>query len=445
MSILHLVLVCTILLLFEVILLKMEYTSPAVIFTASFAVCSICTTFLGELWDIQMIQEETFFLIISSIILFVVIDQITRWACILLTGSKIKLRIKEDVKQKPIFVSKTVLYMALMISVVCLFWTCGYILRFAGRGSLNAVMAAYKNVVNTDVASFGLSRKLLNQFMKIATASTYLCLFIFIHNSGCTNIAKKDKVLYYLTFAAFVLFRMLLSGGRQGALFFVVAWITMYYICNTHKMSTVKVKSQRKKYVAYLIVAICIIFPLFYYSGRMVGRKQTDVLYAATAYLSTGIYGLEQEIKNHYHSSYWGEISFPGLYPILKFLGVIPKYLEEQSFLPFFWHGNTVSLLGRWYWDFGVMGVYIMLSLVAFAFCWLYYAKIKYAKNGSKRNFAIIVYGYCVHVLYFAGYDDFFMNFPSLNFTLTMLLLYIFYVAIVQYRVKFTYGRRRIR
>ena len=428
-------------LVFELLVLKIEYSAPGFIFTASFVICSACSFYLAEDWGIEKIQFETFSIIILSNVIFLVVEEIFRVNAKIFKEKKIVLDKYQE--KHPINISKSILYVTIILGLICILWSILYIVRYISAGNWNAIMAMYKNVVNTDTSSLGLGKKMLNQFNKVLTALNYILLFVFNYNLSCKKIPKNIICLYIISFIEYMVFRLLLSGGRQSLLFFVIAWFTISIICKTFKENENEIKKANRKYMKNLLIAVVIIFPLFYFLGRFVGRKESDVLYAATSYLATGIYGFEWEVKNHYASTYWGEISFPGLYPILKFLGVIPLNIKPQSFLPFFWHGNTVSMLGRWYWDFGTIGVYIITLLVSISFSYLYYYKIRYAKDSHERNRSIIVYGYLVHILYFAGYDDFVMNILSLNFVLTIIIIYLFYEWIVKRHIKLVFRKQR--
>lgn len=431
----HWLFVLTVLLLaFELLVLRLEYSSPGFIFTASFVICSGCSIYLAEDWNIEKIQYKTFSIIILSIILFLAINEIFRfYAKIIKTKTIIQNKYQE---KHPIIISYSVIYATIGLGIICIIWGSYYILRYLYNGNWNAVMAMYKNILNTAPESLGIGKKLLNQFNKILVALNYILLFAYNYNASCIVISKRIKGLYIISFIEFMIFRLLLTGGRQSVLFFILAWFTASIICKTFKENKKEIKKANQRYVLLLLTAIVIIFPLFYFAGRFVGRKESDILYAATGYLTTGLYGLEWEIGNNYASNYWGEISFPGLYPLLKFFGIMPSSLQSQAFLPFFYHGNTVSILGRWYWDFGTAGVFIMIVLTASLFSYIYYYKILYAKDGHKRNISIIIYCYLVHILYFAGYDDFVMNVLSINFIITILLIYLFYRLLIIKRIK---------
>ncbi|MGM9580578.1 MAG: O-antigen polymerase [Anaerovibrio sp.] len=445
MSVYWLLLFCSIFLILEIVFLKLEYISPAFLYTASFVLCSMCTAYMSNYWpEIEYLQIETVYLIVISIAIFLLIEFIFAIMARSLRYKNVTMSsVCKNVHISRLNVSKSVIVFAIILGLLCVIWTFTYILKYISAGDWVAIMAMYKDTVNTNVSDFGVTRKLLNQFMKLMTGFSYVFLFVYIYQRARKNLSVKTKALYHIIFVVYMLFRLLLSGGRQGVIFFILAWITMYYICNIMDIDG-KLKSiNKKKYRKYLFSIVASVFPLFYFFGVFVGRKTEDVIFnAAFSYLSTGIYGLEQEIKNNYASQYWGEYSFPGIYDLLHFFEIIPSNIEQQSFLPFFGHGNTVSMLGRWYWDFGVLGVYIMVIIAALVFCYIFYFGIKYKTQGHIRNIYIILYCYMIHVLYFAGYDDFWINIYSITFICNLFIIVILYKYIVTKKLRIVFGEK---
>lgn len=419
------------LLLIEVFILKVNFSSPSFIFTGSFTLCSISTLFISTSWNFYYLSEETFNVIFISSMLFVVVEEIVRLSASLSINSK-KQKIIARKSRNRIPISPKILYFTIAMSIVGLLWTSYYIYGFIRSGDWVRIMAEYKDTVNQDVSSLGQEKVLLNQIMKISTVTNYILLLVYNINSINGVFKRGEKKLYIISFILFLLFRFFLSGGRQGVFFFLVAWLTCYYILNTYSSSKKKLAEVNLQYFKILLLVITIVLPLFYFMGRAAGRKESDIIFeAAFGYLSSGIYGFEQIVSQHYSSHYWGAVSFPNLYSMLKFFDIIPQNLKDLGFLPFFNHGNTVSIIGRWYWDFGDVGVYIMTIITSFFYSILYYYGIYLSNSMRNRNIAIILYCILVYALYFAGYDDFIMAIISFNYFLIIILVVIFYILLI--------------
>lgn len=439
----YLFLAMVLFLLFELSIIKPPFSSPSVIFTSSFLICSMCAMYLGFDWNIAEIHITTFQLIIMSNLIFFIIELIIKNVVSFFKKNElVPIRACKN-ERRPIVVADSLIFITIIISIVSICWSLMYIFQFIGGGNWNAIMAMYKDTINQNQYTLGIGRIFLNQINKVLVSLVYILLFIYNHNSSCKSVSPRQQKLYLLTFFLFCVHRLLLTGSRQSSLFFIVAWLTIWYICITTKQEK-KIdyfSDANINFIKRMVTVTALIFPLFYFIGRLVGRKLTDILYAPTSYLATGIYGLNWEIAYRYSSTYFGEMSFPGMYWLFKLIDVIPENIKPQSFLPFFYHGNTVSILGRWYWDFGFYGALVLTAVTALFFCYIYYFKLRHGSGLHKRNIWIIIYSYCIHVLFFAGYDDFVMNILSLNFFLTVGILCLFYKWFVWEKIslKFRY------
>lgn len=415
-------------LLFEIYILKVDFSSPSFIITASFLICITASFYVAEDWGLVKIHKKIFELIIYTIIIFLLIEKIFQVHFYKKSQSP---QYKKNNKLIPITISKSILKITILLNIVGICWALIYVLNYALAGDWISMMAHYKDDINTDNLSVGNSKIWLNQLSKIIVGLNYILLFIFNNNKSVKDYSLKNEKLFFFSFVTFIIFRIFLTGSRQSSLFFLVAWLTCNFICKIYGGNKEVIKKAKRKYIIVVSFIIAIIFPLFYFIGRVVGRKEGVVLEAATNYLATGILGLENIIESNETSNYWGAKSFPGLYPLLKWLGVIPESATPQVFLDFFSHGNTVSLLGRYYWDFQFTGTLMIMGITAFIFNYIYYKKIKYYTSIHSRNFYIILYCNMIHILYFAGYDDFAINLYSLTFILTTIIIYYLYNFIV--------------
>ncbi|EKQ56966.1 MULTISPECIES: O-antigen polymerase [unclassified Clostridium] len=418
------------------ILSNSDFSSPSFIYFASFFLCVGCSVVLAKEWGMTLLDINTFFVFMYSSITFLSIELIIRIAAKLFKVNS-KNGYLPIIERHPIELSKSIVYFTIFLGAICILWSLAIILSYGGGSSWNSIMAGYKKMVNLEASSLGGGRMILSQINKVLLALNYVILYAYIYNNSIKKMHLKEKRIYLVSFAEYIIFRLLFSGGRQSSLFFLVAWLTCSYICNTYKKRKSQVKKEKRKYAKASVTVILIMIPLFYLVGRMVGRKESETIYeAASNYLSTGVYYFNIIVKNQYTSSCWGEVSFPGLFPILKFFDIIPKGTEIMSFLPFSWHGNTVTLLGRWYWDFGLKGVLLMTSLVSFIFNYIYYFKIKYAASIKENHFFVIIYIFLIHVLYFAGYDDFSFNIWTSNYLLIFILIYITFRFVVIHKLR---------
>lgn len=435
-----LVIFFSILLIAEYFLLRSDIFSPGFLFAASFFMCSVCTWIISKSWNIETISKKTFFIILFGAIIFESVELLVRLSPKVVWKFNTKKRIHmlgTSNEILPLYVSDSVLKIGIILSVVLIVWTFSYVAKYAVKGNWNAMMAAYKDVFNLDPKAFGVSRKILNQFNKVLTALEYLLLYIYCFNKRLNAVSKRRIMLFILNFVLYLVFLFFLSGGRQTVIKFIVAWLTINYLCASFNTGKSEKKREKRKFSFITLCIVSILMPSFYFLGRLAGRKEGMVMDASVGYLSTGIYGLEWMVSKNYTSHYFAQHSFSIIFDFLKFLGFIPQKETFISFFPMTWHGNTVTIFGRWYWDFGVTGCFVLTAIVAFIFANMFYNKINRSQNSAKRDIFVILYGFMVYALFFAGYDDFFFNFPTVNTFLTIILILLFYYYVCIRKVCF--------
>jgi oligosaccharide repeat unit polymerase len=379
----------------------------------------------------EYVDQQTYNLMLYSTIIFICVEYLvkafSKASSLRLAGRPVApMTSAVEKERKPFNISSSVLLITIFLTLLGLSWSALLIVKFGGA-NLNEMMAHYKDAYNTNASEIGGGFPILSQLNKILTVLNYIFLYVYIYNRSIEKMEKRKGHLYWISFLLYILFRLIFSAGRQTTIFFLMAALTCFYICNVQKINKKIAHKGKKKFLRIMITAMIIIIPTFYIVGRFVGRKTSSTLYdAAFSYLACGLYYLNIIIHNHYISAYGGQISFSGLYPYLSTLGLIPQNAKPMSFLPFCGHGNTVTLLGRWYWDYGNTGVYIMVGIVSAMFSILYYNHVKCSTAIKPKHLSTIYYIFLVHILYFAGYDDFSFNIWTVNYFVIFILFYIF-------------------
>lgn len=418
--------ICIVLLLLE-ILCNYDFTAPAFLVTASFSLCLLCTSMIGDLfpehyWDISEIHIETGALIIVFLIIFILVDR----ACFTISKRNLKNVVNKELMS--LRLSNSILCFGLILGFVSIAWG---ILNFRNywAGDWISTMAIYKLSVNSGAIKESLSSKMLNQLVKVLEAFVHVVVFCYLNNIASKVENTKKSKLCFAVILIYMIGRMIISGGRQRLIFVVVAAITGMLITKTYAEENFVVKKEKIKYLKLMAIIIVMLLPLFYFMGRLVGRHESEVLYAMIAYLSTGIFGLEQIVADELNPSYWGQYSFPGLMELFKYIGIAQESAESTAVLDYqvFAHGNTVTMIGRWYWDFGWIGTIVMGISVAFLFSHIYYRNIVFSMPSHKRNICIIIYLFLSHILYFAGYDDFIQTLLGTYYVQIVILIYIIY------------------
>ena len=428
-SIVCLIIYFTVIVLIEYFVLKADITSPAFLYLASFLLCLWAAYILRVEWDLEYLSISTAWLLAVSALIVVVIDCVARASC-----SAMKRGGCEELTiiNMPVFLVQVTIAINLLLMVWSL-WKSGALFSFGS--ALNSTMAAYKETISYG-QELDLPSKVVSQIGKIMAVLTYTEAFVIVNNSAVLKraglkIGRQSKLLLVALVASYFLFRLFFRSSRQSSIFLVIGVLTMYYICMTSTSNKKEKSRGRWKTVFLLLIVTAIALVAFYFLGRIVGRKVSDTpLDAAVGYLATGVLGLNDIVSYGFASTYWGEKTFVGMGDIFHLLGIWPSGVENYSMLPFFRHGNTVSILGRWYWDFDFTGALIILAVLVTLFSFFYYGFVRSNKDGAGRVASIVIYCFLVHIFYFAGYDDFSFNIWTTNYFIQISLFILIILLI---------------
>lgn len=382
------------------------------------------------------ISINTFWIIFISGILFHIVE---------LYFLSIKGKLKRSHTQQygtsnaqEISLKKAVLWAVLIINIVYLFLALYSVFSSTGGGSFASRMNVYKTAI-----LFGTSKVrfqfLIAQLFKISTALSYVVAYIWIHN----YIVAKRKFItnwkYTLIALSYIVGTFVSQGARQPAIEFVLYCIVIFISFHLRDVERKKIFNIVKK----AIPVVVLLGVLYYYTMALAGRSQTPrklVEYIA-ANFAGGLYYLNYLVNKTWNKPpYFGQNSFSEIYKILVTLHLAPQdariTVHENNR-----YGNTVTLLGRWYEDFGDIGVYIMVILVAIFFCWLFYSKLL-KKNNSKIHLTRIMYAKLLMSLVWAGYDDRIRALLAFGSAVQLLLIYLVYLVLIKKKIKLRVGAR---
>ena len=153
---------------------------------------------------------------------------------------------------------------------------------------------------------------------------------------------------------------------------------------------------------------VLIVAALFTVTGSLVGRAETQKssLENLAEYICGGLYSFNYHIDDP-HTKRFGQASFAYAYMIPENMGLIPRDDENMATGEFDLYGNTVTIYGRWYKDFGTSGVFIMTCIVSLLYSLTFYYRLIYSNNIYIEHHLSRIY-YCQFMtgLIWAGYDD---------------------------------------
>ena len=400
--------------------------NPTFVYTVSFFI-AIGLAFVFEKELHFNLSKETFWLITiaGAIMIFVELFYIIIYG----EGNK-KVSAFSPQKAEPIIIEESFVNLVLLLSLVFVILSVTSLLLSTGSGSFSNRMFIYKNQLITNASSLKF-HFIVAQIFKILTAIIYVMTYIWAFNYSKAKtkifLGLKEIVIILL----FVVGTFIAQGARQPAFEYILYFIFVYLSLN---LKGVK-KNEILKIVLRSIPVIPMLGVVYYYTMTLAGRSQSPrkMLEYIGANYSGGLYYLDSVIDRPACTDYFGQFSFNLVYQFLSKIGIVNKN-EYIAVHPNGRYGNTLTLFGRWYEDFGDIGVYLMTFFVALFFCHLYYSKV-YKKTSNQHIYRIF---YCklLMIMVWAGYDDGVRPYLSVGGVVTLLLLYFFYLLLIEKKSK---------
>lgn len=219
----------------------------------------------------------------------------------------------------------------------------------------------------------------------------------------------------------------IISGSRGRIFQIIFQYLFSYIICyKTQIVLFGKKVLKQQSWKRLVLLSILIIIPIFYYVGVASGKKYDEIsaFESVSNYFTYGLFRIDNFIKGEkVLSEHFGQWSFPGIYSLFNKLG---GNYGNYDFFPFYENlGNTSTIYGRWYVDFGYMGVYVLAFWNGFLYS-LFYNKMKYATTGKNAFVASTVFVFMMGNILMASYDDWTRSLYTINGSLQLLLIFIF-------------------
>lgn len=273
--------------------------------------------------------------------------------------------------------------------------------------------------------------KWMNYRFLVSQMLTYTYLFVFLKNTLLGKFRFSDLKLLILLIPFFPL--IVLTTGRMAlislVIFAVITFSVLYEKINGY--------SERSKYKIALILGIgaVLFFIFFLFVGEFSGKRATDTrtpFIILSHYAGLSIAALDTSLtRTLMESPYIGSNTLLGIYRIISKLGFsVP---EVQVFLPFVQFENidtnVYTAEGRYVWDFGYLGMAIIMWLLSCFYSFLY-GHLKYSKN---TGFLLIFYGSICNPLFLSSIDErFFLDLVGTPILYNFVLSFLFYKVIVR-------------
>lgn len=422
--------------IFLLFITEAKILSPAFIYVTSFLVTiGLALVFQEDLYF--SLNKKTFLLVtISGTIMFFV----ELFYIIIGIIMEKKMYDSSTKIEKSIIIKESFRNIVFVLSLFFVFLSLLSLFINTWDGTFTSRMYTYKIKLTTNAGSIKL-HFIVGQIMKILSAIIYVLTYVWIYN--CSKAKIKIKEIFGIreitVIISYIVGSFIAQGARQPAIEYILYFILIY--------SSLNLRSRQKKSILKIITLILITIPLlgaaYYYTMALAGRSQTPrkLLEYIAANYSGGLYYLNAIIDKPASSEYFGQYSFNLIYKILSKIGLA----DDRAYIsvhPFGRYGNTLTILGRWYEDFGDIGVYIISGLVIFLFCYFFYCKV-YKKNSHQHIYKIF---YCklILIMVWAGYDDGIRGYLSVGGIIALFLIYFFEIILIEKKIKIRFGNIKL-
>ena len=399
--------------LFQLMILYLVYTglsfwlfngnflSPCFIFSLSLS-AMLCLAYytavtMGMLFAIGI---RTFSIFAIAGIIFIA----TELCVYLLRASSCSLKLTDiHTKYEPLIIDRQIqICITLFFALSVLFAVYVLYINTPG-GGWSSRMRAFKNLVLNKPDSLRY-RFITSQMYKINIITVDLLGYVMIYNLTVCGVPVKQVLSYIIDSALYAVFSVVYSGARQSAIEIILFLIMIYLSLNMKPTDRKKIYRFMRRAVPVLILTAA----LFTASGSLVGRVETEKssLQNLAEYICGGLYFFNKHLDDP-GTKVFGQASFAYAYSAVRHLGINIGNFESMIKGEFDIYGNTVTIFGRWYKDFGTSGVFIGTFIVALIYSLTFYHRLIYTNNIKREHHLTRIF-YCQFMtgLIWAGYDD---------------------------------------
>ena len=405
-----------------------EICAPSFLFSGSFVFSCAWAVSYAKNWNLDL-HINTFLVILSGVITFLIVSQITRVICE--AGIKDYSCEKENEQIIQIKQWKLLLFIGFEIITIILYLRC--LKSMTGGKSIQDAIWIYR-MASTSNANTYFFPRYINYPRIIISSSSWFFSFVIVKN---LTAKRKIDPLVLISFGI-SLGNSLLSGGRSSLITVIISLPAFFLIFHARGK---KGKKQLKFYhILLIILAGFIGLQFFQRLGNLIGRNSSrDLMEYLSIYCGAEIKNLDIFVRERLHlvdNTTWGGQTF------LSIVRLVKKYSGDLNFYLYFdqphnyvngrWIGNVATTFYSYLYDFGYKGV-IILTAVMSAISEIVYEHAKRVRIGKRPPVIIIVYCMMFVILLFAFFSNwFYESFATTGFVYNIIswcLLSLFFCS----------------
>ncbi len=436
------------LLILAFFLSEYDFFSPSFILCAIFTFGSILALYATISWGISsdVFSASATWIMLSGTLVFIISEQVTRR--LVLPKRRQKREGEQFGESTPIHVSNVKM---ITLVLVCIIGTALYVVGiyqkvrangYGGGFDLSAIAGFNHQLSFRNDVEGGINR-ITSILQSVAKIAMYMSMYIFFNNVICCREKIKSNLKYFIPIITWVP-NVLVTSSRGSYLQIAGAIVFFYYVTVSRRNHWANMRKNYHKLIRYASISFVVILIAFYAAAvtGVIGRT-TDKTFidSITVYLGAPIIHFHQFMTNPPSDViYFGQESFNKLLPLLYRLGIIDGTITgqlEMRNITSVYRGNVYTFFRRPYHDFGLAGMYLIVSLTAIIFSYVYYKKIYGKYQSYKNDRVLILYSFFFYIIYIFSVDNaiYLYVYPSM----------IYFIVFTYLLYAFLFGRIRVK
>ena len=434
-GLLFFIIILALLLILSFVFSKKNIMTPPIFFLVGFFASALYAVFYVNKMELEF-SIDTIIVLVFGTILFTVPSCFLMW---FFENKSIRVYNYESITRdvKPISLDKWKLFVFSGVEALALLFYFRFIMRLAGTSSISVAMRYFdttKKFTNQkiDIPS------LVTLFGLATTAMTAIQIYLLCHQLVFKY--HSGRIFLIANVVMGVLYS-LLSGGRNGAIEYVLLFVILMYFLYKRKYNWNKKISFKVIFCLFLLGIMMVLF--LFFSAELMGRgKQSSVGEYLCVYLSAELKNLDIFMRKGIFGTDFAHSQT--LINLREYLSSnFGMNVGSKLDLPFqnvngFSLGNVYTIFYMFMYDGGyvaLIGYTLLMVLIAYA---IYYIVIKDKFDGYNRiNIPLIVYGYiCVALLFSFFSDKFYEKIFFIGFIRQIIVMIILEWFLLSYRYK---------
>ena len=337
--------------------------APSILFCGGMTIASLIAWINQTTWNLQL-DVRTFLVITLGTSEFIIVAYIMNFIFNIISN---QISSKKMVSYKPVpeYVNKRFMSI-LLIQLIILFIAIFTIRRTTGISNLMSAINYINYVQNGFIQGQINLPSYFGLILLFNSSAGMMAGYVFLEN---IIVKKKFNFILFLNLLL-GLTTPLLTGARGDSIVFLIALAILGYFIVKEQHNW---NSSNTKYVVLGIIGVVLFAFVFEWSASLVGRnmENSNLGEYISTYMGAEIANLNEFIKTRtfpIKGDIFGQQTFVTILPTLSrlFRFALPEYKLDIPFQILNGHntGNVATIFYSWLYDFGYIGVGILLSLI---------------------------------------------------------------------------------